>query len=174
MKKIKLMKLKLKKKRRIKFDLDKNVYFQFLVNDIITSSQVRVEINGVLKNYQPKKVEDEFYSHIIFEKKSSIKPFDKNKIGIDKNYQLRENMEEIDIIPELYEDLFDFNDDTMENLANSLKSSIDKSTNISTNESMRRSFNQSIMNSIRDSSNNEAQGLIRRLRSAFQESVNQD
>ena len=82
-------------------------------------------------------------------------------------------MDEYEILKDQY-DLSDLEDDNVDNLISSLRGSVDKSTNSSINASLRNSCNQSIYNSIRESTNNTGQGIIRRLRAAFQESVNED
>ena len=167
---------KKKKKRRIKFDLNQNIYFNFLQNDIMTYCQVKKGPNGDLENYQPKSDVDKMDSLIMFELKSAIKAFKKEEIKVDKNYQLRENMEERNIIPELYEDE-EVDENIVNDIANSLKSSIDKSTDASINESLRRSitqsYNQSMVGSLLASfNNNEGQGLLKKLTAAFGESLN--
>ena len=166
-----------KKNRRIQIDLNQNIYFNFLQNDIITACQIKKGPKGELENYQQKNEEDNMDSLIMFELKSTIKPFKKEEIKIDKNYKLRENMEEWRIIPELYEDE-EGEDNIVNNLANSLKASIDKSTDASINESLKRSvtqsYNQSIANSLLTSINNEGQGILRKLTAAFGESLNID
>lgn len=168
---------KKKKNRRIQIDLNQNIYFNFLQNDIITACQVKKGQNGDLENYIPKNEEDNMDSLIMFELKSAIKPFKIEEIKIDKNYKLRENMEEWRIIPELYEDE-EVEENVINNLANSLKASIDKSTDVSINESLKRSiqqsYNQSMAGSLLTSVNNEGQGILRRLTAAFGESLNID
>ena len=128
--------------------------------------------------FEPKSDEDKMDSLIIFELKSAIKDFKKEEIRIDKTYKLRENMEEWRIIPELYEDEEEVDDNIVNDLANSLKASIDKSTDASINESLKRSvtqsYNQSIANSLLTSVNNEGQGILRKLTAAFGESLNID
>ncbi len=77
---------------------------------------------------------------------SSIKNFDKKEIKEDKNYIFRENMEEKDIIPMIYNE----NEDEIKNLEKSLEKSIDKSFD----KSYEKSFDKSINNlSINDSQN---------------------
>ena len=168
---------KKKKNRRIQIDLNQNIYFNFLQNDIITACQFKKGPKGELENYQPKNEYNNMDSLIMFELKSTIKPFKKEEIKIDKNYKLRENMEEWRIIPELYDDE-EPEEKVINNLAISLKASIDKSTDASINESLKRSItqsnNQSIINSLFTSVNNEGQGILRKLTAAFGESLNID
>ena len=127
--------------------------------------------------FEPKSDEDKMDSLIIFELKSAIKDFKKEEIRIDKTYKLRENMEEWRIIPELYEDEEEVDDNIVNDLANSLTSSIDKSTKASINESLRKSitqsYNHSMIGSLISSINNtEGQGILKKLTSAFGESLN--
>ena len=168
---------KKKKNRRIKIDENQNIYFNFLQNDIITACQVKKGKKGILEMFEPKSDEDKMDSLIIFELKSAIKDFKKEEIRIDKTYKLRENMEEWRIIPELYEDEEEVDDNMVNDLANSLTSSIDKSTKESINESLRKSitqsYNHSMIGSLISSINNtEGQGILKKLTSAFGESLN--
>ena len=168
---------KKKKNRRIKIDENQNIYFNFLQNDIITACQVKKGKKGILEMFEPKSDEDKMDSLIIFELKSAIKDFKKEEIRIDKTYKLRENMEEWRIIPELYEDEEEVDDNIVNDLANSLTSSIDKSTKASINESLRKSitqsYNHSMIGSLISSINNtEGQGILKKLTSAFGESLN--
>ena len=170
---------KKRKNKRIKFDFDKNVYFNFLQNDIMSKCQVRKGLDGNLEYYQPRKEGDDMDSHIIFEKKPTIKQFNKDEIKVDKNYELRENMEERRIVPDLYEDE-EVEDDYVNEFASYLRASIDKSTDASINESIKKSINQSYNQSITGSlftstnNNNEGQGILRRLRAEFESSVNRE
>ena len=168
-------------KKKVEIDLDNNVYFTFIKNDLIDLCQVRKGIKGSLEFFQPKNLEDDFDSHIIFQHRSSIKPFKKDEIKIDENYKLREYMDEKQIVPELYEDLEEGNEikeNETQELANSLRGSIDKSMDISINNSIKRSinqsYNQSIMASLITSTNNEGVGIIRKLKAAFEQSINQE
>ena len=168
---------KKRKKRRIKFDLDKNIYFNYLQNDIMSACQVRKGLDGNLEYYQPRKEGDDMDSHIIFEKKPTIKKFNKEDIKVDEKYELRENMDEWKIIPDLYEDV-EVDDNYINDLASSLRASIDKSTDISINDSIKRSINQSysqsITGSLFTSTNNEGQGIIRKLKAEFGASINKE
>ena len=90
-------------------------------------------------------------------------------------------MDEKQIVPELYEDLEEGNEikeNETQELANSLRGSIDKSMDISINNSIKRSinqsYNQSIMASLITSTNNEGVGIIRKLKAAFEQSINQE
>lgn len=141
-----------KTKRHIKIDLDKNIYFNFLIEGLINNYQVRKGIKGIIEQYEEKK-DDIFKTQIIFERKPIIKKYNKNDIKVNNKYILCENLREDEIIPELYED--ENNDEiTTENivkeLASSLKSSIDKSINSSISRSIQQSYNQSYNQSYTD------------------------
>ena len=168
-------------KNRVAINLDDNFYFTFVKNDLIDLCQVRKGIKGSLEFFQPKTLEDDFDSHIVIQHRACIKPFKKNEIKVDENYQLRENMDEMQIVPELYEDFEEgneINENETQELANSLRGSIDKSTDININNSIKRSinqsYNQSMVGSLLMSTNNEGEGIIRKLKAAFEESVNRE
>ena len=168
-------------KKRVAINLDNNFYFSFVKNDLIDLCQVRKGIKGSLEFFQPKTLEDDFDSHIVIQHRACIKPFKKNEIKIDENYQLRENMDETQIVPELYEDFEEgneINENETQELASSLRGSIDKSTDININNSIKRSinqsYNQSMVGSLLMSTNNEGEGIIRKLKAAFEESVNRE
>ena len=168
-------------KKRVAINLDNNFYFTFVKNDLIDLCQVRKGIKGSLEFFQPKTLEDDFDSHIVIQHRACIKPFKKNEIKIDENYQLRENMDEMQIVPELYDDFEEgneINENETQELASSLRGSIDKSTDININNSIKRSinqsYNQSMVGSLLMSTNNEGEGIIRKLKAAFEESVNRE
>ena len=171
-----------KKNRRIKVDLNRNIYFHFLKNDIMNKCQVRKGFLGDLEYFNPKKERDIFDSRIVFMPKPAIKPFNKDEIKFDKDYKLREKMSEKEIVPELYEneENEEIDDKVIEDVANSLRGSIDKSLDLSVNESIRRSINQSynqnmnMKNSLTASINSEGQGILRKLKMAFEESINKE
>ncbi len=169
-----------KKNRRIKIDLNNNIYFNFLKNDIINKCQVRKGILGDLEYFNPKKEGDIFDSRIVFIPKASIKPYNKDEIKLDKDYKFRENMTEKEIVPDLFEidENLEIEDNVIEDIRNSLRGSIDKSIDASVNESLRRSinhsYNQSMRNSLMSSINTEGQGILRRLKLAFEGSVNKE
>ena len=174
-------KLKNKKDRRIIIDTEKNVYFNFLKDDIINACQVKKGILGDWEHFKPKKEEDIFDSRIIFNYKTIIKKFDKNEIKIDKDYKYCENMEEREILPEFYDDeeKGEIIEEAINELGESLRSSIDKSTDLSKNDELLRSsinysYNQSLRNSLMTSINNEGQGIISKLKAAFEASLNHE
>ena len=69
-------------------------------------------------------------------------------------------------------------EEAINELAESLRSSIDKTTNNLTNESLRSSinysYNQSMRTSLMTSNNNEGQGIINKLKAAFEASLNHE
>ena len=169
-----------KKKRRVKIELNNNIYFNFLKNEIINQCQIRKGFFGDLEYFIPKKEEDISNSRIVFMPKASIKPFNKDEIKLDKDYKFRENMDEKEIVPELYDDegVEEVEEKDIEEIANSLRGSIDKSINSSINESLRKSvnhsYNQIMKNSLMNSINTEGQGILRKLKAAFDGSVNKE
>ena len=174
-------KLKNKKDRRIIIDTEKNVYFNFLKDDIINACQVKKGILGDWEHFKPKKEEDIFDSRKIISYKSCIKKFDKEEIKIDKDYKYCENMEEREILPEFYDDeeKGEIIEEAINELGESLRSSIDKSTDLSKNDELLRSsinysYNQSLRNSLMTSINNEGQGIISKLKAAFEASLNHE
>ena len=190
------------KAKRITIEENKNIYFNFLKDGLINnedyflvnkddyyflksifkdSNELRRKNIGDLQCYTPKKENDIFDSRIIFKYKSCIKKFNKDEIKLDKDYKLRENMNEREILPEDFfegEENVELDDNLINELADSLRGSIDKSTNSEVNESLRKSinhsYNQSIRNSLMTSNNNEGQGILKRLELAFEESLNQE
>ena len=160
--------------------MNNNIYFNFLKNDIINKCQVRKGILGDLEYFNPKKEGDIFDSRIVFIPKASIKPYNKDEIKLDKDYKFRENMTEKEIVPDLFEidENLEIEDNVIEDIRNSLRGSIDKSIDASVNESLRRSinhsYNQSMRNSLMSSINTEGQGILRRLKLAFEGSVNKE
>ena len=169
------------KAKRITIEENKNIYFNFLKDGLINDCQVRKGKFGDLQCYTPKKENDIFDSRIIFNYKSCIKKFNKDEIKLDKDYKLRENMNEREILPDDFfegEENVELDDNLINELADSLRGSIDKSTNSEVNESLRKSinhsYNQSIRNSLMTSNNNEGQGILKRLKLAFEESLNQE
>ena len=87
-----------KKVRKVQFDFNKNIYFNFLRGGELHPCQVRKGPNGNLEYLKQKNEESDFNINIGFMKKSCIKPFNKDEIKVNKNYKLYENMEENEII----------------------------------------------------------------------------
>ena len=81
---------------------------------------------------------------------SSIKKFEKEEIKVNKNYILRENMEEKDIIPGLSNE----NEEEIKYLEKSLERSIDKSFDKSYEKSFDKSLNNTSLN--QSESNNQS------------------
>ena len=87
-----------KKVRKVQFDFNKNIYFNFLRGGELHPCQVRKGPNGNLEYLKQKNEESDFNINIGFMKKSCIKPFNKDEIKVNENYKLCENMEENEII----------------------------------------------------------------------------
>ena len=104
------------KVKKVRFDLDKNIYFNYLKDDKMDICQVKKGRNGGFEYFEKKNNEDNFNSNIISIQKSCIRPFVKEDIKINENYLSCEYMEESQIIPELFNgddlnlNLYDLND----------------------------------------------------------------
>ena len=164
-------KIKNKKKvRKPKFDLNKNIYFNFVLNEEMNACQVRKGPNGHLECYDPRNEEDDINLNINFMKKPCIKPFNKDEIKVNEHYELCENMDEKDIIPDLYDEnnedinlfdeIFDLNnfDEDDFNIQLNLSINADISTDYSTNHSSIYSDLDNL--SLNASFNNEGQNLF--------------
>ena len=90
-----------KEKKRVKFDLNNNHYFNYLENDLLKCCQYKVG-DGPLQWFEERKEEDIYSKKNFIERKSIIKYFDKNEFKINNNYILCENLTEQEIIPEYY------------------------------------------------------------------------
>ena len=93
-----------KKVRKPKFDLNKNIYFNFVEKGEMNACQVRKEPNGDLEYYEPRNEEVDINLSINFMKKPCIRPFNQDEIKVNENYELCENKEENEILPDLYQD----------------------------------------------------------------------
>ena len=137
-----------KKARNIKIDENKNIYFNFLQNDLIKYCQIRIGKDGDLEELV-EKTDEEILKNNAIPLKKVIKNYDKNDIKVNNDYHLCENLKEEEIVPELY----NTNEEDIENsvniLSNSLRNSIDKSLNTS----LRKSITQSNADGIYDSIN---------------------
>ena len=174
--------------KHIKFDLKKNICFQFLIDEIIN---VCMEVN---QQKEIKYINQKNYNQNSKPKKSIIKNFDKNSIKINNNYILCENLEEEDIIPELYLDIEgnELSEDQVKILESTLEMSIEKSFDRSYERSSDRSITQSLNtlisgsishsynqanneNSIQDNIqfSNKGKGIINKLNRVFSSDKNE-
>ena len=183
---------KSKRSRHIQIKLENNIVVGFVPKDLITEFQVTKEGE---EEIIPFKRDFSIYEKILKREvppNPIIKKFNKDEIKIKEDYVLMENLEERDIIPELYED----NDEDIKYLEKSLERSIDKSFdksyeksfnasinqsyNQSINQSYNQSYNQSITQSYLDNSLtgnrsklglSSGRGIIQKLHKAFSESI---
>ena len=111
-----------RKKGHISFNLDKNIYIKFGKEDLITNSEItdkngqiceHIEKNMTLYNEELKRIKP----------KSIIKKFSTNEIKINKEYIYVENLQERQILPDLYDE---FEDQDIKSLEKCLEKSVDK------------------------------------------------
>ena len=108
-------------KRRICFNLNKNIIIAFDKDDLITKSEITS--NGKLLPKIIKDMTTYQYELKIILPRPIIKPYNKEDIKINNEYVLVENLPERQILPELYDD---FEDDDIKSLEKSLEKSVDK------------------------------------------------
>ena len=137
-----------KKARNIKIDENKNIYFNFLQNDLIKYCQIRIGKDGDLEQLV-EKTDEEILKNNAIPLKKVIKNYDKNDIKVNNDYHLCENLKEEEIVPELYNTNEEDIESSVNILSNSLRNSIDKSLNTS----LRKSITQSNADGIYDSIN---------------------
>ena len=159
-------------KRNIKFNLDKNIYYKYLQNGLIGQCLFGKDLEDEMMQFEEKKDEEIFNKNII--QKKAIKDYNKEDIKINDKYILCENLEEEEIIPELYEDNKEnLDENSVNELALSLRNSIDKSLNNSLNASLRKSIGQSYADGIYDSINgstimlSSGKGILSKLNQVF-------
>ena len=184
-------KQKSKRTRHISFNLDNNIIISYKTEELITDFEITKEGE---EDIIPFKRDFSLYLKILkrkFPPNPIIKQFDKNEIKINKEYTLMENLDEQQIIPDLYEE----NEEDIKSLEKSLEKSIDKSfdksyersvnisVNQSYNQSINQSYNQSITQSYMENSFNRNNsrigvstggGLIQKLTKVFNEGINED
>ena len=184
---------KSKRSRHITFKLENNIVISFKNEELITNFDV---IKEGQEDIIPFKRDFNLYLKILKRKVPPhpiIKNFEKNDIKVNKDYVLMENLDEQQIIPELYEE----NEEDIKSLEKSMERSIDKSfdksyersvnmsVNQSYNQSINQSYNQSITQSYMDTSFNKNNsklglggssggGLIQKLNKVFNESISED
>ena len=181
---------KTKALRHISFKLENNVIISFKNDELITDFEITKEGE---EDIIPFKRDFNLYLKILkrdIPPHPIIKKFDKNEIKIKKDYELMENLDEQQIIPELYDE----NEEDIKSLEKSMEKSIDKSfdksyeksinmsVNQSYNQSINQSYNQSITQSYIDNSfvrnssklGSTGGGLIQKLNKVFNESISED
>ena len=147
---------KSKIKRHINIDLDNNIYFNFLIDDLIKYCQFKRGEDGELEQFEEREIPQfGFQTKKALILKPAIKKFNKNDIKINKEYIPCENLREEEIIPELYNENTneELTEKLVKELAISLESSIEKNLNnsrLSNNQSNSQSYNQSYNQSYSD------------------------
>ena len=120
--------IKKKENLHIQFDLEKNTFITYNQNDLVENN---IYTNNKNKEISHKKFDINIYNEILKSKINLIpsikKNYNINDFKIDKNYKLNENMEEKDIIPELY---LEYNvEEDFKILEKTLEKSIEKTFN---------------------------------------------
>ena len=134
-----------KKSIRIQINLDNNIIIGYIPQNLITEFAIVKDSTELLDKTSPLNHSFSLYEKIMKEcpiPYSSIKKYDKNEIKIDNNYIYKENLEEKDIIPALYNE----NEEEIKNLEKSLEKSIDKSFDRSYEKSFDKSLNNMSLN----------------------------
>ena len=141
---------KSKKDLHIQINLDNNIIIGYCPKDLITDYAIIKDSPYLCEETFPLNHSFSLYKKILDKSPipvSSIKNFEKKSIKIDKKYIWKENLEEKDIIPALYNE----NEEEIKNLEKSLEKSIDKSFD--------RSYEKSFDKSLNNLSVNESQNL---------------
>ena len=96
-----------KKNRHIKINLDDNIYIHFNSNDLITK-KIMYKKNKKIESKDDDRNMDIYYALLKSKTKFNpiIKKFEKEKIKINEDYELNENLEEYEILGELYNVFF--------------------------------------------------------------------
>ena len=114
-----------KKDRHINFNLDNNIYIYYKKKDLITKKVIYKGNEKINTNNNDEKKMDIYFELLKSKNKfnSIIKNYDKNEIKVNKDYELNEDMEEYEMLGDLYNIFFykDIND-----LDKKLKKTIDK------------------------------------------------
>jgi len=98
-----------KRNRHIKFNLDDNIYIHFNSNDLITKKIIYKKNEKIeSKNDDDDKKMDIYYALLKSKTKFNpiIKKFEKDKIKINEDYELNENLEEYEFLGDLYNIFF--------------------------------------------------------------------
>ena len=113
-----------KKNRHVDFNIENNIYINFNSKDLITNKIV-IKGNKMLEiNNNNEKKMDIYFTLLKSKTKFNpiIKKYDKNEIKINKEYELNENLEEYEILGDLYNIFYMKN---INDLDNKLKNTID-------------------------------------------------
>ena len=108
---------KSKQNHRVKINLSNNIIIHFNQNDLITKMQIYKKQNDNPLPSKENLLKTKIYPYPIIKKN-----FNLNDIKINKNYKLVENLDEKQIVPELYKE----NSEDCKSLEKSLEKSIDK------------------------------------------------
>ena len=160
--KVKLNPTVTKQRRRIRINLDENLYYHYQKDSSLEDLyQVYNNKNKELPEKMKCIMDLDDYMKLIKGKitpKPCIKPFNEKEIKMNEKYLLAENLKEEDIIPDLYEE----DEEDIKSLGQSLEKSIDKIFVHSLNEKINDySINDSnISENINDNSNNNGKKLV--------------
>ena len=111
-----------KMKGHISFNLDNNIYIKFKADDLINDSLV-TDRKGQIYQHNEKNMLIYQEELKLANPKSILKSFFKNEIGINHEYVYVENLQERQILPDLYDD---FEEDDLKSLEKCLEKSVDK------------------------------------------------
>ena len=111
-----------KMKGHISFNLDNNIYIRFKADDLINDSLV-TDRKGQIYQHNEKNMLIYQEELKLANPKSILKSFFKNEIGINHEYVYVENLQERQILPDLYDD---FEEDDLKSLEKCLEKSVDK------------------------------------------------
>ena len=165
-----------KQKRRIKINLDENIYYHYQKD---SSLEDVYQIYNNKNKEMPEKMKCfmdlDDYMKLIKEKrtpKPCIKPFNEKEIKMNTKYLLAENLKEEDIIPDLFEE----DEEDIKSLGQSLEKSIDKIFVHSMNDKINDlSMNDSnISEYLNDNSNNAGKNILNKLQNIIMEDINED
>ena len=111
-----------KMKGHISFNLDNNIYIKFKADDLINDSLV-TDRKGQIYQHDEKNMLIYQEELKLANPKSILKSFYKNEIGINHEYVYVENLQERQILPDLYDD---FEEEDLKSLEKCLEKSVDK------------------------------------------------
>jgi len=163
-----------KKNLHIQIKLDNNTYIKYNQNDLIKNS---IYTNNKNENISHRQFDDLIYNEILKSKFNLIpiikKNFNAKNFKINKEYKLNENLEEKEIIPELYQEYS--NDEDFKLLEKTLERSIEKTfkrkyekSKDKNNLSLSLSDNKK-KNKDKEKNKNEEQNTFNKIRDMFDE-----